>query len=175
VWIAIFIAGIALFIAGVVGLFWGLATVEGFASVVMLVAGWGVLRLTSNPTHQPKRRDASDNIILALGIGFFALMGMAIDQPGNALYNQPLEWLFCPDGTSLTRGEEVRNPRPGTTTITQEFACLNHDGQVVEQISMGYVILVRLGEYVLIGYALVYLSRAYDWAKRRWLRPSEAL
>ncbi|HEX3051588.1 MAG TPA: hypothetical protein VHP83_13085, partial [Aggregatilineaceae bacterium] len=92
-----------------------------------------------------------------------ALMGMAIDQTGNVVYNQPLEWFFCPSGTQLERGVVVTNPVPGQTNISQDFSCVK-SGEVAREIGIGEIILVRLGEYILIGYALLWLNRLYN----RW-------
>lgn len=172
-WIPIIIGGGVLLIGGIFAFFIGLATVEGFASIMLLVVAWALLRANSpHPEATPAARGKSDSLLVAFGISFFALMGFAIDQTGNIFYNQPVEWLFCPDGTQMTRDEDVSHPRAGETQITQEFACINSDNTVVEEISLLKVMGVRFVEYVFIGYALVYLSRLYDWVRRRRVQAS---
>lgn len=159
VWIVIFVVGIVALIGGIVGLFWLLANVEGAASIIMLLAGWGTIRVGSSLDNLPSK---GQRFMVAVGISFFALMGLAIDQTGNYLYNRPLEWFFCPDGTQVERGVEVTNPLPGQTNITQEFTCVKPDHQQpMKGISTGRVMAVRLGEYILIGYALVWINRLY--------------
>ncbi len=164
VWIIIFLLGIVVLIGSIIGLFYLLSHVEGFASLIMLLAGWGSMRLMSTPKIASRAQPSpGHNIAVALGIGFFALMGLAIDQTGNVVYNQPLEWFFCPSGTQLERGVVVTNPVPGQTNISQDFSCVK-SGEVAHEIGIGKIILVRLGEYILIGYALLWLNRLYN----RW-------
>lgn len=142
-WIIIFFGGIALLIGAVIGLFYGLAAIPGFASIIFLVIGFFVIRNTGSSLGN------------AMLIGFFALMGMAVDQPGNPIYSEPIGIWQCPDGTELNRGINVTHPLPERTDITQEFTCLDESGTLVKRIGMGYVILVRLIEYLVLGYVLM--------------------
>jgi hypothetical protein len=140
VWLIIFAGGIVLAIGTIVGLFYGLAAIPGFASIIFLLIGFFVIRNTGSSMGN------------AAMIGFFALMGVAVDQPGNPIYNVPVGIWQCPDGTELNRGINVTNPLPERTDITQDFSCVDDSGEVVKRIGMEYVALVRLIEYVLIGY-----------------------
>lgn len=144
--------GLITFIGSIILLFWALANLEGLASVLMLLAGYGAFR----SFHQNDIPLTS--FALGAGIVFFALMGMAIDQPGNLLYNKPLE-LICPDGTSLNRSVDVLHPLPERTDMVQNFQCFDTEGNAVSQINMFHIIGVRFAEYILIGYFLYFLSR----------------
>jgi hypothetical protein len=167
VWILIFVLGIVGFIGGMIGLFYLLTSVAGAASIIMLVVAWGVIRLASRVTSDTPSSGAS-SIFTAIGIGFFALMGLAIDQTGNVLYNQPLKWFYCPSGTDLHRGIIVTNPLPGQTNVSQNFTCVSKDTrQPVRHIGDLKVLPVRFGEYILIGYVLLGLSRVYDRLRKR--------
>lgn len=161
------IGGIIAFIGSIIALFWALATIEGVASVIMLLAAWGTIRALSGPINVKSAQPGkSANVLVALGIAFFALMGVAVDQTGNYFYNKPLEWLFCPAAATLHRGVNVTNPLPGRTDVTQDFACVSK-GQEVESIGIVEVIGARFGEYVLLGYALIGISRLYNRLRRR--------
>jgi hypothetical protein len=166
VWVFIFIGGIVGLIGGIIGLFWLLSNVEGAASVIMLLVAWGVIRGMSYAGVQDK--GAKQGFMTAIGVTFFALMGMAIDQPGNYLYNKPMEVFFCPDQTELHRGVSVTNPVPGQTNVSQEFSCVSTDtGVFVKGISTGRIILVRFFEYLAVGYILIYLNKLYMWLRFR--------
>lgn len=158
-WIFIFLFGIAAFIIGITFLFWMLSSVEGFASVVMLLAGGAVAYTSSGKLIHAK--DAGSKITVALAISFFAIMGMAIDQTGNVLYNKPLEILFCPPNSFLNRGVTVLHPTPGRTDVIQDYTCYEGEvGKPVKEIDVGNLILVRLIEYILLGYLLAYTMPA---------------
>ncbi len=174
VWIIIIVGGIAALIGGVIGLFYLMISVEGAGSVIMITVAWGIMRFFSAPAEKmaedPKSLKA-DSWMKALFILFFAGMALAIDQTGNYYYNQPIEWLFCPSNTVLERGTEVSNPVPGQTYITQEYVCTNNDYRVVKEIDILAAMGVRFVEYVLIGYALVALNRAYSRLRARSIPP----
>ena len=153
-WILIIIGGLIAFIAIIVGSFVGLATVEGFASVVLLCCG--VIGFGVYPLRKP---EATDPIFRAIGISFFALMGATIDQTGNLIYNKPVEVCFCHDGTSLIRKQEVSNPLPGTTYIQEDYTCYDDAGNPVKRINTFAVLGIRFIEYVFIGYLLLLLRR----------------
>lgn len=164
VWVLLIVLGLIAFVAALIGGFFAISTLEGVASIVMLAAGWLTLRAVQMGTGKKSR---SSSLGQGMGVAFFALMGLAIDQPGNVLYNQPLQWLFCPPETVLSRGVDINHPRAGVTQISQEFACLNRSGQTVRQISMFELMGVRFGEYVLIAYALIGASALYTrWRSR---------
>ncbi len=81
-------------------------------------------------------------------------MGMAIDQTGNIIYNQPLA-LFCPDGTTYSRSVATYHPLPGRTDFVQNFQCLAAEGKSPYDIPIGIVIGIRFMEYVFIAYFLL--------------------
>lgn len=165
VWVFIFPLGIAAFIGSIIFIFWAIATVEGVASLVMLIAGFLVMRFGSSvplTNSEGKKINAGSNIAIAMGISFFALMGMAIDQTGNYIYNKPLEILFCEDDSTLNRSVDILHPLPGRTDIIQDFSCYDKDGEFVNSIGMFKIIAIRFVEYVFIGYALLYLNRAIN-------------
>lgn len=149
-WILIIVGSIAALIAILIGSFVGIATIEGFASIILLalaVIGFGLI-----PLRKPEKPGA---FARALGLSFFALMGATVDQPGNPVYNKPVEMCFCEEGTSLDRDEDVSNPLPGTTYIQQDFTCFDKQGNPVKQINMFAVMGIRFIEYVIIGYILI--------------------
>lgn len=159
VWILLIVGGIIAFIGGIIGTFYLLSHVEGVGSLIMLIVAWAALRAGSS--DKPTPPEQSGGLFTAIGLTFFAMMGLAIDQTGNPIYNQPLEWFFCPGESQLQRGVDVSHPRAGTTTITQEFACMDGEREV-KRLGMGAVIGVRFVEYVLIGYLLIGLNRLYN-------------
>ncbi len=165
VWIVILVLGIAALVGGGIGLFYLLFNVEGAASVIMIVVAWGVLRLGAR-TAPDSSASKLPGWVTALCILFFAAMGLVIDQTGNVLYNKPLEWLFCPAGTTLQRGVDVSHPLPGETYVVQNFACVEGQ-QVVKRVGDFEVIAVRFVEYILIGYGLMGLSRLYTRLRAR--------
>jgi hypothetical protein len=166
VWIILFVLGIAALIGGIILLFYALTNIEGFASVLMIVIAWLVIRVgTGNSV--PTESSSSQRLIVAAAITFFALMGMAIDQPGNYVYNRPLQWFFCPSGTELHRGVDVTHPLPGRTDVTQDFTCVDpRENAVIDNPSMGGVIITRFVEYVLVAYGLIALNRLYLRVRR---------
>jgi hypothetical protein len=157
VWVILIPLGLIVLVGGIIGFFWLLSSVEGFASLLMISIGWLVIW---KGIQSPK--SDTPGWIIAGGIVFYALMGMAIDQPGNWLMNQPIQWLACPAGTTLNRGVDVSNPRPGETVISQDFTCI--EGQsVVARPSVLILIAIRLVEYILIAYLFIGI-------RRLWLR-----
>lgn len=153
-WVIIIPAGIAGVLAIIIGTFFGLATIEGFASMILLVVGFFCFRGLSSGDGGPV-----GSFVLAMSIVFFALMGMSIDQPGNFLYNKPLEMAFCPPQTVLLRGVDTYHLLPGRTDIVQNFVCYDLSGEQKKELGMGEIILGRFVEYVLIGYILFYLAK----------------
>jgi hypothetical protein len=160
-WIPIIVGAIALFIGGMIAFFYGIGYVEGFGSLIILSLGWIGFRVGNN----------SDDLKLggfglALGISFFALMGMALDQTGNFIYNQPLEWIFCPANSELMRETIERGARGGGVSLNQNFTCMANSGEVLRKIAGYEHFGFRFVEYVVIGYILLGLSRLYSWIKR---------
>ncbi|HEX8250300.1 MAG TPA: hypothetical protein VF599_19155 [Pyrinomonadaceae bacterium] len=162
VWILIIVGGIALFIGAIIGVFYGLAFVEGFASVILLACGWGAFRAGNN---SPNLESSSFGI--AIVISFFALMGMSLDQPGNYVYNKPMEWIFCPSESRLERGVMSVGTRGGRgVSVSQNFTCVSETGgEILRKISTFEQLAFRFFEYVLLGYILLGLSRVYTRIK----------
>jgi hypothetical protein len=157
VWILIIVGGIALFIGAMIAGFYALAFVEGVASVILLACGWAAFRVGSN---SPNLESSSFGI--AVVISFFALMGASLDQTGNYFYNQPMEWIFCPAESDLTREVITRAARRGVS-LSQTFTCVAEEsgGEVLRRISGFEEFAFRFFEYVLIGYVLLGASRLY--------------
>ena len=93
-------------------------------------------------------------------------MGAALDQPGNFIYNKPIEWIFCPAASELMRETIQRGLSGGGVSLSQKFACVAENGQVLRQISVWEVLIIRFIEYVIIGYILLGLSRFYARLRR---------
>jgi hypothetical protein len=166
VWIILVILGIAALIGGILLLFYALSNIEGFASVLMIVIAWLVIRFASSDSGETSS-SAGQKLVVAGVITFFALMGVAIDQPGNYLYNRPIQWFFCPSGTDLHRGVDVTHPLPGRTDVTQDFTCVDpRENVVVDSPPIGGVIVTRFVEYVLVAYGLIALNRLYKRIRR---------
>jgi hypothetical protein len=156
-WVFIGVGGIVLFLLFILGSFYSLAHFEGFASAIFLVLGISAFRVFSAkpPSKVP--------IIRAIAVGFFALMGATIDQTGNFVYNKPVEWCMCPNGTELNRTTLTSHPLPGRTDMTQNFLCLLN-GEPVNNIDMFAVMGIRFLEYMLLAYLLIGLR----WLVWRW-------
>jgi hypothetical protein len=163
VWILLIPLGIVIFIGAITTAFYLIASVEGVASILMLIAGaiftisggGSVNNYSKAKIAGKETGDAMSKFFLATGICFFALMGMAIDQPGNFIYNKPIELIYCPPGSGLNRIVDVSHPLPGRTDITQDFTCRDAEGKAVKQVGMFEVIGVRFFEYVVIAYLLM--------------------
>jgi hypothetical protein len=149
-WILIFVAGIAGIIFAIIGSFIAISTIEGVASLVLLIAGligFGII-----PLRKPEQTAA---IGRAVGLSFFALMGATIDQTGNYFYNKPIELCMCANETTLDRDENISNPLPGTTYIEQDFTCYDKMGNPVKQLNIFAILGIRFLEYVILGYLLI--------------------
>jgi predicted MFS family arabinose efflux permease len=161
VWVLLFLGGIALFIGALIGGFYVTTHIEWIGSIVMLAGGWGALRLVA---HIPEL-DGS-KIGIAILILFFAILGIAFDQTGNFIYNEPMRWIFCPARAELARETVYRALNDGVS-VDQNFKCVADGGRVLREISGWGFLLFRLFEYVLIGYLLLGLSRLYTRLKVR--------
>ena len=159
-WILIIAAAVALFIGALWGGFYAVTHVEGVGSIFLLVCAWAALRGGANSPDLE-----SSNLGLAILIVFFAMMGIGLDQPGNFIYNQPMEWIFCPPETELTRDVVRRAARGGGVSIEQNFNCVAAGGQVLRRLSGWELYFFRFFEYVVIGYILLGLSRLYSRMK----------
>lgn len=158
IWVLLVPLGIIVVFGGIILGFEALATVDGVASIAMLIAGYFCFRLMAQEFSDGKKN--SDNpIFIGLVIAFYALMGMAIDQTGNYLYNKPLEILFCPPNTSISRDVDVYNIVPGETNIVQNYQCHDSNGNVAGQIDLWPIMGIRFLEYVVLGYILYYLCK----------------
>lgn len=166
VWVALIPIGLILFVGGIIFFFQAIATVEGFASILFLLIGFFIVKASTSDEIKNSKNKGS-GFALAMGIVFFALMGMAIDQPGNVIYNKPIEILFCPRGSFLARDTITSHPLPGRTDITQSYDCVDESGDLKQSIDVFHVILVRFVEYVIIGYVLVGISRLINLNKRK--------
>lgn len=168
VWVLLILLGIVLFVGLIFASFYGFTHLEGLGSIALLFGGWVTIRILTKRYRamnaQPQRRQLSDSqkvanrIAVALGILTFAFAGFALDQPGNVLYNLPVQWTFCPPGTQITRQANTARPRPGTTTVTQHFTCVDADGAVVHRVPIVGAMAIRFAEYLVIGYLLLWLS-----------------
>src|SRR6185369_14745067 len=150
---------------GIILLFTLVATVEGVASIIFLVIGFIYVFASNTEIGLSKIKSKTSGLAVAFGIVFFALMGMAIDQTGNVIYNLPLQIINCPAGTYLTRDAIVTNPLPGRTDINQDFNCVNSSKKIVSTLDIGNIIIVRFIEYVIIGYAFRFLSLIIGFIK----------
>lgn len=155
IYIILIVGGIAALVFAIIGSFIALATIEGVASMVLLVLGiigFGVL-----PLRKPEN---AGSFTRAIGLSFFALMGASVDQTGNRLCNAPAERCMCQEGTALSRGEIISNPIPGTTYIEQDFTSFDTQGEPVKRLNIFAVLGIRFLEYILPGYLLIGLRTA---------------
>jgi hypothetical protein len=160
-WIPIIVAAIALLIGGVMAFFFGLSYVEGFGSLLILALGWIGFRSGNNTPSADV-----GSIGIAVGITFFALMGLALDQTGNFIYNQPMEWIFCPENTELARETIQRGARGGGVSMSQNFTCASsNNGEILRKITVFEHLAYRFIQYVVLGYILLYASRIYGKIK----------
>jgi hypothetical protein len=171
-WLLAFLVIIAGVIALVTGGFAALTQLEGLGSVLLLLGGWVAIRqftLAAKRT-KAKLREPEKSILVALLVLTFAFMGFALDQPGNAIYNAPLQWVFCPAGSSLSRNANVSNPRAGTTVITQDFSC-QAGRTVVRRIEVYWAMLLRFLEYLVLGYLLLGLNSLFERYSAKKTKP----
>ena len=159
--------GIAVLIVGIILIFTLIATVEGAASLLFLVIGFIFTLVGGSDIKISQVKATTSSISVAIGIVFFALMGMAIDQTGNIIYNYPIQVLFCPANTTLSREAIVTNPLPGRTDINQDYNCVKSNA-VVTSVDIGNVLLVRFIEYVILGYIFIGLGKLVNMIKRNW-------
>lgn len=158
VWIIILALGLIALIGGIIGSFWALATIEGVASLALLLIAWFIIRSGAGDKNLKL-----DPLVTAIAILFFALMGMSVDQSGNWLYNKPMELIFCSANQHLTHQTSYSNPLPGTTYITDEFHCTdNQTGKHLRTINTLERLVFRFVEYLALGYLLIFISKILD-------------
>jgi hypothetical protein len=163
-WVVLLPLGLIAFIGSIIFGFWALATIEGVASVILVGAGWlgvvGAIRPGDrlNPKLVKQEAEPFVGIVIAAVIVWYALMGMAIDQTGNPLFNYPLRF-FCPAGSSLNRDINVYHLLPGRTDIIQDYTCFDNQGKVVKKLDMFMLIGTRFVEYLVIAYAMIGLRK----------------
>jgi hypothetical protein len=182
VWVIGIVLGMVAFIALINGAFFGFTQIEGLASIVMLIGGFVTIRVFASPPGtfseklrnlfnfappKHKRKIEAQGLVIAFGVLIFAFTGFAFDQPGNVIYNLPVQWLFCPAGTHLQRDADVRNPRPGTTVITQDFTCVDAEGEVQVEVPIWGAMVIRFVEYLLLAYLLIWLNQGLMYLSRR--------
>jgi hypothetical protein len=169
-WIIIFVLAIAGLIGGTAGACYVISHYEGAATLLMIGAAWIIIRLWSGLGSQAVVDTPSpqgSNLLVALCIAFYAAMGIAIDQPGNWLFNRPFQWFYCPAGTELQHGVSVSHPLPERTDITQDFSCVTKSDRVfVKRIGGFPQVWVRFVEYILVAYGLLGLNRLYTRIRR---------
>ena len=161
-WILILPATIIGVFLVLIGSIYALANIEGLASIVIIAIFAYIMDeyiKLENELQNKEKFDQYKNLSLALVIVFFALMGMALDQPGNYIFNKPLEYFFCPGNSWLSRYTNVSNPLPGRTDVTQVFECVTSTGQIVDSISLPEIVVTRFLTYVVVAYAVIGLLK----------------
>ncbi|RHX83179.1 hypothetical protein [Leptospira stimsonii] len=141
-WIFIILFGLAAIILAPILLINAISKVEGFASFLLLIGGFFGARSSAKSQFGPPAN--------AIFIVFFSLMGVAIDQPGNYLYNLPLQFI-CKEGTRLERTVQVSHPLPERTDMTQVFTCSTFYGKEKNQIPLAKILGIRFLEYMILG------------------------
>lgn len=161
VWILIFIGAIVGFIGAIIGSFYVMTHVEGVVSLIFLIIGYFVFKGLSSEMVQ----GGVGSFMVAVAVTFYALMGMALDQTGNAFFNYPIHYM-CPAGTHFNREVVTLHPLPGRTDVVQNFSCVNASGSKVTRIDMLQLIGLRFIEYVLIAYAFLYFHRVLRYLQK---------
>ncbi len=157
-YLILFIAAIVCVIGGFILFTVAISSIEGFASILFLIVGYFVfIRYYAPMDEHP--------IYKGMAIGFFALMGMALDQPGNYILNLPFQYVFCESNEKLHREVRVTHRKPGSTEFTQNFQCFKDGEQKGRRINIFGMIGIRFLEYVGIGYLLIWMGRI----KKRFL------
>ena len=141
---AVFIFGPMLFISAV-------GKIEGFGSVLMLIAGILLFRVFS------KKKPGPINSRKGLYIGFYAIIACGFDQTGNLIYNKPIEMVCCPENASLQHRVDVSHPLPGRTYFSQNFTCYKSNNIAVKQLEWYESLSIRFIEYVCLAYLLIAL------------------
>lgn len=134
---------------------------EGVASISLLVIAVTFLWKKHNFIFPLEFKFSEDSIWL--WVGLFAFLGYVFDGAGNFIYNKPLE-LFCPAATKLTREVETIDTVDGAELV-QVFSCVSRiDGDSAE-IAWYLVDLIRIFEYIALGFVLIAIFRAFLWWK----------
>ncbi len=146
-WAIIILAAIVLAVGIPIALVYGLSHIEGLASVIFLVIGWFVFGIFA-------KGYVKSTLALGSVVGFFALMGMAIDQAGNYLFNLPIG-MNCPEGSTFARSVVALHPYPGRTVFEQAFRCYDGAGKAVKTFADPVVFGVRFAEYFALAYMIL--------------------
>ncbi|AOP32983.1 hypothetical protein A0128_03325 [Leptospira tipperaryensis] len=154
-WIFIILLGLAAIILTPILLISALSKIEGFASILLFIGGFFGAKSAARSQFGPPAK--------AIFIVFFSLMGVAIDQPGNYVYNYPFRFV-CAEGTSTERSVQVSHPLPGRTDMTQVFSCVDINGKEKSKISLPQVLGIRFLEYILIA---GFLLSFHSWNLKR--------
>jgi hypothetical protein len=158
-WI-IFAAG-ALVLAVLAAFRFSFYYIEGIASITLLVIAVTFLWKKQNFIFPLEFRFSEDSVWL--WVGLFTFLGYVFDDAGNFIYNKPLE-LFCPAATKLTRDVMTIDTVDGAELV-QVFSCVSRlDGEATE-IAWYLVDLIRIFEYIALGFVLIAIFRAFLWWK----------
>lgn len=136
-------------IGSFIGVVYLVGNVEGFASIAFLVIGVIIFGVFSK---YPQR---NSSVVLAFLIVLFTATGGAVDQTGNYIYNLPIEYIMCPDGTELDRNVYIRRPLPERTEFVQEFKCVDQEMNVVEELNLVGILGIRFVEYLVLAFLLL--------------------
>ena len=158
--ITLIVIGFGLIGLVMMGAFYGIAFIDGFASIGLGLSALFVAWKWRIGWNTPA--------IAGALIGFFAFLGMFIDARGNVLYNLPLEWLFAPPGTYLSIHEVVSHGG-SSTGVNLDFNFINSYGKVVSTLSMWIVYPFRFIQYILIGSGIVSLTSLLPPKRKDWL------
>jgi hypothetical protein len=150
---------IIFFLATIIGVIGGfilftvaISYLEGFASILFLIVGFFFFIKYYSPSYE-------NPLSKALIIGFFSLMGMALDQPGNYIFNLPIQYTFCESNESLNRNVNVSHHKPGSTEFTQDFRCFKNEDEQGRRINLFGIIGIRFLEYLGIGYLFLWIGK----------------
>lgn len=147
--VLMFLGLIVIIIGSFIGAVYLIGNVAGIASIAFLLIGVIIFGVFSK---YPQR---NSSIVLAFLIVLFTVTGAAVDQAGNYIYNLPVEYLMCPEGTELNRNVLVRYPLPERTEFVQEFSCVDKELNVVENLSLAGILGIRFVEYIILAILLL--------------------
>lgn len=135
--------------------------VEGIASIALLIIAIAFLWRSKDIIYPIEYSLSGDSVLI--WIGAFAFLGYVFDGAGNFIYNKPLG-LFCSPAAKLMREVTSVDTIDGTELV-QVFSCVSRiDGEATE-IAWYLVDLIRIFEYIALGFVLVAVFRAFLWWK----------
>lgn len=140
--------------AAIVATFYFTTYVEGVASLALLIIA--VVFLWKKGEDFPPGN--WEPLLPILG---FAFLGLMFDGAGNRIYNQPIQYLFCPAGTtSLVRDVRSYENHEGDDVAYHQFSCWSRtEGKIVKQVPVLFTSPIRFVEYALIAAVLL----AFYW------------